>query len=81
MINITWASAIKNRPDFKKLARSIGYIAPITNDPSFDTITCLYKLGDELDPIIIFIFGIMACQQWNPMIISWCPSQQQSFQW
>jgi hypothetical protein len=52
--NVTWASAIKNHPDFKKSTESIGSFASIINDPSFDAATCLRNLGNEPDPIIIF---------------------------
>jgi hypothetical protein len=52
--NVTWASAIKNHPDFKKSTKSIGSFASIIDDPSFDAATCLRNLGNESDPIIIF---------------------------
>ena len=52
---VTWASAIKNHPDFKKSTESIGsFTSTIINDPSFDASTCLRNLGNEPDPIIIF---------------------------
>jgi hypothetical protein len=52
--NLTWASAIKNHPDFKKSTESIGSFASIIDDTSFDAATCLCNVGNEPDPIIIF---------------------------
>jgi hypothetical protein len=52
--SVTWASAIKNHPDFKKSTESIRSLASIIDDPSFDAATCLRNLGNEPDPIIIF---------------------------
>jgi hypothetical protein len=52
--NVTWASAIKNHPDFKKSTKSISSFAYIIDNPSFDAATCLRNLGNEPDPIIIF---------------------------
>jgi hypothetical protein len=52
--NVTWASAIKNHPDFKKSTESIGSFASIIDNASFNAATCLRNLGNEPDPIIIF---------------------------
>jgi hypothetical protein len=52
--NVTWASAIKNHPDFKKSTKSIRSFASIIDDPSFDAAACLSNLGNEPDPVIIF---------------------------
>jgi hypothetical protein len=52
--NVTWASAIKNQPNFKKSTKSIGSFASIIDDPSFHATTCLRNLGNGPDPIIIF---------------------------
>ena len=51
---VTWASAIKNHPDFKKSTESVGSFASIIHDPSFDAITCLRNLSNEPDPVILF---------------------------